>query len=94
MYIFSLVVFLFLFFFYLTQHSFLLFCFKAVQSTFRLKEMSNSLSQQLEKERKRRTTAVQTLTITKNSNIDLKKRLTVEEQARKSADAALKGAEK
>ena len=29
-----------------------------------------------------------------NSNADLKKKLTAEEQARKSADAALKGAEK
>ena len=95
MYIFSLAVFLFLFFFfYLTQHSFLLFCFKAVQSTFRLKEMSNSLSQQLEEERKMRVAAVQTLTIAENSNTDLKKRLTAEEQARKSADAALEGAER
>ena len=56
--------------------------------------MSNSLSQQLDEERKRRATAMQTLAITENSNIDLKKKLIVEEQARKSADAALKGAEK
>ena len=56
--------------------------------------MSNSLSQQLEEERKRRIAAVQTLTIAENSNTDLKKRLTVEEQARKSADAALKGAKR
>ena len=56
--------------------------------------MSNSLSQQLDEERKRRATAVQTLTIAENSNTDLKKKLIVEEQARKSADAALKGAEK
>ena len=41
-----------------------------------------------------RATAVQTLTIAENSNIDLKKRLTAEEQARKSADAALEGAER
>ena len=81
-------------FFYLAQHSFLFFFFKAVQSTFRLKEMSNSLSQQLEEERKMRATAVQTLTIAGNSNTDLKKRLTAEEQARKSADAALEGAER
>ena len=53
--------------------------------------MTNSLSQQLDKERKRRATAVQTLTIAENSNTDLKK-LIVEEQARKSVDAALKGA--
>ena len=76
------------------QYSFLLFRFKAVQSTFRLEEMSNSLSQQLEEERKRRTAAVQTLTIAENSNADLKKRLTVDEQARKSADTALEGAER
>ena len=56
--------------------------------------MSNSLSQQLDEERKRRATAVQTLTIAENSNTDLKKKLIVEEQAKKSADAALKGAEK
>ena len=56
--------------------------------------MSNSLSQQLDEERKRRATAVQTLTITENNNTDLRERLTVEEQTRKSADAALKGAEK
>ena len=37
---------------------------------------------------------MQTLIIAKNSNIDLRKRLIVEEQDRKSAYAALKGAEK
>ena len=37
---------------------------------------------------------MQTLTIAENSNTDLRKKLTVEEQARKSADAALKGSEK
>ena len=56
--------------------------------------MYHSLSQQLDDERKRRVTVVQTLTITENSNADLRKRLTAEEQARKSANAALKGAEK
>ena len=40
-----------------------------------------------------RAAVVQTLTIVENSNTDLKKRLTAEEQARKSADAALEGAE-
>ena len=92
MYIFSLAV--FLFFFHLTQHSFLLFRFKAVQSTFRLEEMTNTLSQQLDKERKMRAATVQTLNIVENSNTDLKKRLTVEEQVRNSADAALEGAER
>ena len=55
------------------------FCFKAIQSTFRLEEMSNSLSQQLDEERKRKATAVQTLTIAENSNTDLKKKLITEE---------------
>ena len=55
------------------------FCFKAIQSTFRLEEMSNSLSQQLDEERKRKATAVQTLTIAENSNTDLKKKLIIEE---------------
>ena len=56
--------------------------------------MTNSLSQQLDEERKRRAVAVQTLTIAENSNTDLKKRLTAEEQAKKSVNAALEGAEK
>ena len=83
--------------FYLTQYSsflFFFFFFKAIQSTFRLKEMTTSLSQQLEEERKRRATVVQTLTIAENSNADLKKKLVAEEQARKSANAALKGAKR
>ena len=37
---------------------------------------------------------MQTLTIAENSNTDLKKKLTIKEQARKSADVALKGTEK
>ena len=36
---------------------------------------------------------MQTLTIAENSNTDLRKKLTAEEQAKKSVDAALKGAE-
>ena len=36
---------------------------------------------------------MQTLAIAENSNVDLKKKLAVEEQARKSADSALEGAE-
>ena len=56
--------------------------------------MANSLSQQLDEDRKRRATVVQTLTIAENSNTDFKKRLIAEEQARKSANAALKGAER
>ena len=56
--------------------------------------MFHSFSQQLDDEKKWRVAAVQTLTIAENSNADLKKKLTAEEQARKSADATLKGAEK
>ena len=37
---------------------------------------------------------MQTLVIAENSNANLKKKLAVEEQARKSADSALKGAER
>ena len=49
------------------------FFFKAIQSTFRLEEMYNSLSQQLDEERKRRATAVQTLTIAENTILILGK---------------------
>ena len=56
--------------------------------------MTNSLYQQLDKERKRRAAAVQTLAVAENSNADLKKKLTAEKQARKSADSALEGAER
>ena len=55
--------------------------------------MTNSLYQQLDEKRKRRTAVVQTLAVAENSNADLKKKLTAEEQARKSADSALEGAE-
>ena len=37
---------------------------------------------------------MQTLAVAENSNSNLKKKLTVEEQARKSADLALEGAER
>ena len=56
--------------------------------------MTNSLHQQLDEERKMRAAAVQTLAIVENSNTDLKKKLTAEEQAQKSTDAALEGAER
>ena len=58
-----------------------------------MEEMYHSVSQQLDEERKRRSTAVQTLSIAENSNADVKQKLKVEEQAKKSAEAALKGAE-
>ena len=56
--------------------------------------MTNFLYQQLDDERKRRVDAVQTLAVAKNSNADLKKKSTAEEQAWKSADSALEGAER
>ena len=58
-----------------------------------MEEMYHSVSQQLDEERKRRSIAVQTLTIAENSNADLNQKLKAEEQAKKSADATLKGAE-
>ena len=73
---------------------FFFFFFKqAVQSTFRMEEIYHSVAQQLDDERKRRVSAVQTLTIAENSNVDLREKLKAEEQERKSADAALKSAE-
>ena len=58
-----------------------------------MEEMYHFVSQQLDDERKRRSAAVQTLTIAENSNTDLKQKLKAEEQAKKSAEVALKGAE-
>ena len=56
--------------------------------------MTNSLYQQLNGERKRRDAAVQTLAVAETSNADLKKKLTAKEQAQKSANSALEGAER
>ena len=56
--------------------------------------MTNSLYQQLDDKRKRRVAAVQTLAVAKNSKADLKKKPTAVEQAWKSADSALEGAER
>ena len=58
-----------------------------------MEEIYHSVAQQLDDERKRRVSTVQTLTIAKNSNADLREKLKAEEQQRKSVDAALKGAE-
>ena len=57
-----------------------------------MEEMYHSVSQPLDDERKR-STAVQTLAITEDSNADLRQKLKAEEQARKSTDIALKVAE-
>ena len=57
------------------------FFFKqAVQSTFRMEEIYHSVAQQLDDERKRRVSAVQTLTIVENNNADLREKLKAEEQ--------------
>ena len=56
--------------------------------------MTNSLYQQPDDERKIRVVAVQTLVVAENSNANLKKKLTAEEQAQKSADSALEGAKR
>ena len=58
-----------------------------------MEEMYHSVSQQLDDERKRRSTVVQILAIAEDSNADLRHKLKAEEQARKSSDAALKNAE-
>ena len=58
-----------------------------------MEEMYHSVSQQLDDERKMRSAAVQTLAIAEDSNADLRQKLKAEEQARKSSDSALKGAE-
>ena len=66
--------------------------FLAVQTTFRLEEITNSCYEQLDDERKRRVAAVQSLNIADQSNVDLRKKLADEEHARKSADLALENA--
>ena len=70
------------------------FRFKAIQNMFRLEEITNSCYQQLDEERKRRATTVQTLAIAENSNANLKKKLAANEQTRKSADLVLEGVER
>ena len=56
--------------------------------------MLNNCYNQLEDERKRRASAVQTLTISEQNLADTKKKLIAEEQARKSSDSALEGFQK
>ena len=58
-----------------------------------MEEIYHSVSQQVDDERKRRVAVVQTLAIAEDSNADLRQKLKAEEQARKSSDSALKGAE-
>ena len=56
--------------------------------------MLNACSDQLDDERKRRTTAVQTLSKFEQDLADVKKKLQAKEQARKSAKSALEGYQK
>ncbi|XP_030949022.1 formin-like protein 6 [Quercus lobata] len=65
-----------------------------IQNTFKLDEMLNACSNQLDDERKRRTTTVQTLSKFEQGLADARKKLQVEEQAHKSAKSALEGYQK
>ena len=95
MYLFFSKFFFFFFCFLLDTSLILLFFFKRLSKALLDWRRCTALSlNNWTMRKKRRVTAVQTLTIAENSNADLKKKLTVEEQATKSADAALKGAEK
>ena len=72
----------------------LTFFLQIIQNTFKLDEMLNACSDQLDDERKRRATAVQTLSQFEQDLADARKKLQVEEQARKSAESALEGYQK
>ena len=56
--------------------------------------MLNICYSQLEDERKKRATTLQTLTQSEQDLVDARKKLITEEQARKSADSALEGYQK
>ena len=58
----------------------LFFLKQAVQSTFRMEEIYHSVAQQLDEERRKRVSDVQTLTIAEKSNADLREKLKTEEQ--------------
>lgn len=54
-----------------------------------MEEITNSYGQQLDDERKKWATAMQTLNTAEQNNVQLKKKLSEEEHARKSADSTL-----
>ena len=56
--------------------------------------MLNNCYQQLENERKKRASAVQTLTISEHDLAEVRRKLIAKEQARRSADSALEGAQR
>ena len=68
--------------------------FQVIQNTFKLDEMLNNCCNQLDDERKKQASAVQTLTISKQDLAAAKKKLAVEDQAHKSANSALEGFQK
>ena len=65
-----------------------------IQNTFKLDEMFNIYSNQLDDERKKRATTVRTLSQSEQDLADARKKLLDEEQARKSADSALESYQK
>jgi len=91
---FSLFIFIFILFILLLFVRLLTLFFQAVQATFRVEEITNSCYRQLDDERTRRVAAVESFNITDQSNKDLRNKLIEEERARKSAESALKGAQK
>ena len=68
--------------------------FQVVQATFRFEEIANSCYQQLDNVRRRHVADVQSFNFVDQINADLRKKLTDEEKARKSADSALESAER
>ena len=67
---------------------------QAVQATFRVEVITNSGYCQLDDERNRCVATVDTFNIVDQSNKDMRKKLKEEEQVRRSAEAALEGAQK
>ena len=74
-----LYIFIIIFFVFVLLLSSLILLKQAVHSTFRMEEIYHSVAQQLDDERKRRVSTVQTLTIVENSNADLREKLKAEE---------------
>ena len=67
---------------------------QVIQNTFKLDEMLNICSSQLDDERKKRAMAIQTLSKSEQSLADAKKKLLAKEQACKSTESALEGYQK
>ena len=82
-----------LFFFFFVSVMLITLFVQAIQATYRVEEITNSYYQQLDDERKRCVTDVQSFNIADQSNKDLRKKLAKEERARKSVDSALESAQ-